>query len=356
MALCKYISTASSPSSLPTTCFQMYIFSILSLWKAKLLHAWYNRYPFRPLSWLLLRLLRRFGLAQRKYALLIGIEQYRESLRYCTLPGVPGDLRLYKEILTNGLGFHPYDITILTDHETSPLSKLYPNRVNMMREILNLGSSLCSGDLGFFGYTGHAVQLEDFSPSEFDTTDEAIVPANGSNTKESLIVDNDLNQWLVAPLPVGATLLAAFDCCHSATLLDLPFKYAIKRDEQEPGSSQQPTVKTTKAHNTNKGGQGFVLCVSACRDNQKAHELRDIHTGEVFGAMTALLHRQFISRRGIYGPGSSPGMAPPTVQEILVNLRGFLQEKGNKAMVQITSSKELPNPFFGSRVSSEISP
>ncbi|KAG8948619.1 hypothetical protein FRC03_000668 [Tulasnella sp. 419] len=236
----------------------------------------------------------------------------------------------------------------------------------MERELRRLGDSLGAGDLGFLGYSGHAIQ--------FDTENVAIVPTNGSTRQDSLIMNDDLSQWLVAQLPPGATLLvsqqtsgslpplkftvsdlkAAFDCCHSETLLKLPFKYDVEQDDQQQDANQQPTIKITRAGDKERGGHGFVLCLSASMHNQPAHEIRNTRTGEVFGAMTALLHQQFKSRNGSCGAGYSLSMAPPTVQDILVNLTTFFQEKGNSTMVQITSSKELPNPCFGGRSSSEV--
>ncbi|KAG8922989.1 Ca(2+)-dependent cysteine protease [Tulasnella sp. 418] len=193
----------------------MFFLNTISHLKATLFYVLYNCFLFRSISWILLQPLRRFGLARRPYALLIGIEQYKENGVWGQLPGARGDIRLYKEILTKGLGIHPYDIIVMNDFEFSPLSTFYPTRHNMEREIRKLGSSLRVGDLGFFSYSGHAKQLKEHAPSEADGMDEAIVPVDGSNEGENLIKDNELNSWLVAPLPAGATLLAACDASPS---------------------------------------------------------------------------------------------------------------------------------------------
>lgn len=39
------------------------------------------------------------------------------------------------------------------------------------------------------------------------------------------IRDDDLKTTLVSAMPSGSTLVALMDCCHSATVLDLPYKY-----------------------------------------------------------------------------------------------------------------------------------
>ncbi|RKP22239.1 peptidase C14, caspase domain-containing protein [Syncephalis pseudoplumigaleata] len=58
---------------------------------------------------------------------------------------------------------------------------------------------------------------------EKDGQDETIVPLDYE--KAGMIVDDDLHELLVRPLKPGVRLTAVFDCCHSGTVLDLPFTY-----------------------------------------------------------------------------------------------------------------------------------
>ncbi|KAF8497040.1 hypothetical protein F5888DRAFT_1699779 [Russula emetica] len=39
---------------------------------------------------------------------------------------------------------------------------------------------------------------------------------------DEIIIDNELDDILVKPLPTGSSLFALLDTCHSGTLLDLP--------------------------------------------------------------------------------------------------------------------------------------
>ncbi|KAG8937402.1 hypothetical protein FRC03_008183, partial [Tulasnella sp. 419] len=210
---------------------------------------------------------------RRRYAVLIGIGKYEDQERWPILEGAHNDLELYRKILQNAYDFDDKDIVELSD-EVDPSSPLYPNRKNIERELRRLGSSIKEGDLGFLGYSGHAKQIVKTVPatsnnSEIDQTDEAIVPIDDKPGHETVIIDNLLNEWLVAPLPQGAELLVALDvsgpssdcysslkfsiqCCASETLLDLPFKYAVKQD------GDQLQLSTENAHLTDKGGKGFV--------------------------------------------------------------------------------------------------
>ncbi|KAG8941985.1 hypothetical protein FRC03_003819, partial [Tulasnella sp. 419] len=90
------------------------------------------------------------------------------------------------------------------------------------------------------------------------------------------------------------------------------------------------------------------LCISACRDDQNAHEIRRKTTGQVFGAMTALLYHLFNDESVTDGANNATIMKPPTVKNILTKLREYFESQEHEAMVQITTSQPLPDPTFGS--------
>ena len=93
--------------------------------------------------------------------------------------------------------------------------------------------------------SGHSGQLENPNSDEEDGMDECeyspstrsrrsftqqrvavLVPVDyaqhpETHVKKRVILDNKLLKMLVDPLPVGASLTAIFDSCHSGTLLDL---------------------------------------------------------------------------------------------------------------------------------------
>ncbi|KAG8941448.1 hypothetical protein FRC03_004520 [Tulasnella sp. 419] len=135
-------------------------------------------------------------------------------------------------------------------------------------------------------------------------------------------------------------LQVALDCSASETPLDLPFKYVVQQDGDEL------QLSTEHAHLKNKGGKGFVLCISASKDDQNAHEIRMTTTGQIFGAMTALLYRLFNGFAD--GANNATIMKPPTVKDILTKSRDFFKSREHTTMVQITTSQPLPDPIFGS--------
>ena len=46
-----------------------------------------------------------------------------------------------------------------------------------------------------------------------------------------MIVDDELNTFLVNPLPQGCRLHAIVDACHSGSVLDLPYRSKIKNGQ-----------------------------------------------------------------------------------------------------------------------------
>lgn len=72
--------------------------------------------------------------------------------------------------------------------------------------------------------TGHGGRVvDDDVGEEADGYDETLVPVDYSTAGQ--IRDDDLYTNLVAAMPGGSTLVSLMDCCHSATVLDLPYKY-----------------------------------------------------------------------------------------------------------------------------------
>lgn len=62
-----------------------------------------------------------------------------------------------------------------------------------------------------------------------DGYDEVLVPVNFQNA--GLITDDDLYTALVGPMARGVTVTSLFDCCHSGTVLDLPYHFKANGNE-----------------------------------------------------------------------------------------------------------------------------
>ncbi|KAI9510660.1 caspase domain-containing protein [Russula earlei] len=156
------------------------------------------------------------GPAMRRRALLVGIT-YSNAKTWSELDGPHDDVDRYQKLLLSVYGYRPEDIVVLKDLQEFP-EHSRPTRVNMLRELKALVAGAEPGDRFTFFYSGHSDQQDATSDvGEEDDMDEMIITSD-----ELSIIDNELKEILVLPLPVGCSLLAILDTCHSGTMLDLP--------------------------------------------------------------------------------------------------------------------------------------
>lgn len=92
-------------------------------------------------------------------------------------------------------------------------------------------------DALFFHYSGHGGQTDDLDGDEEDGHDEVIYPVDFKQAGH--IVDDQIHQILVKPLPAGARLTAIFDSCHSGSCLDLPYIYSTQGILKEPNLAKE---------------------------------------------------------------------------------------------------------------------
>lgn len=114
-------------------------------------------------------------------------------------------------------------MVVLTDDQPNPLSR--PTRANIIRACHWLVEGARPNDSLFLHFSGHGGQTEDLDGDEEDGLDETIYPVDFKTA--GMIVDDELHDILVKPLPAGCRLTAIFDCCHSGSVLDLPYEYSV---------------------------------------------------------------------------------------------------------------------------------
>lgn len=197
-----------------------------------------------------------------KRALLIG-SNYTGS-RYA-LNGCINDVEnMRSRLLTKG--FDTANITVLID-TVNDVSKN-----SILGAIRTFVSSLKSGDLGIFHFSGHGGQIPDANKDEVDGQDECIYSFTKPSRLEP-ISDDVLRAELVDKLADGVILRCVLDCCHSGTGMDLPYFYyprkKVLRDVHEALSSKN------------------VVCISGCKDEQTSADA--FIQGRPQGALTACL-------------------------------------------------------------------
>jgi hypothetical protein len=135
-------------------------------------------------------------------------------------------------------GFEDENITILMDDgaHTEPTYK------NILAAYHELVSSAKAGDAIFCHYSGHGGKVRDDDGDEADGYDETLVPVDFNAAGQ--IRDDDIFSALIGPMPAGVTLTSVMDCCHSGTVLDLP--YVFKADGEQDQMAPPPDFDFSK--------------------------------------------------------------------------------------------------------------
>lgn len=109
--------------------------------------------------------------------------------------------------------------------------------------------------------SGHGGSTKDLDGDEDDGMDEVIYPLDFKQAGH--IVDDEMHDILVKPLPPGCRLTAIFDACHSATALDLPYVYSTEGVIKEPnalaGAGQGAMTAATDYLRGDVMGAGMAL-------------------------------------------------------------------------------------------------
>jgi hypothetical protein len=163
------------------------------------------------------------------------------------------DVAAFKTFL-NDFGFKGEQKVLTDDSQGDGM----PTREGILTGLKWLVQGAVSGDSLFLLYSGHGTHQQDENGDEEDGQDEAIVPCD-----EQLILDDELYEILVKDLPQGVKLVCMMDCCHSGSIIDLP--YVLKATGQGLKMERDPKAKP------NAGG--LVIMVSGCMDNQTSADL-----------------------------------------------------------------------------------
>lgn len=161
----------------------------------------------------------------RRHALLIGINYVGHNPG--ELSGCHNDVMNIKKYIMNVHGFQEEDIMVLMDDG----NHTEPTKDNILAAYSKLVAESVSGDAVFCHYSGHGGRLSDDNGDEEDGYDETLVPLDYENAGQ--IRDDDLFRILVQPMPEGVALTCVMDCCHSGTVLDLPYKFVADGESDE---------------------------------------------------------------------------------------------------------------------------
>lgn len=151
-----------------------------------------------------------------KRALLIAINYVGQKGE---LTGCINDALNMKKYIMDIWGFEDENITMIMDDG----EHMEPTRENILNAYNDLVIQSEAGDSIFCHYSGHGGKLRDDDGDEGDGYDETLVPVDFARSGQ--IRDDDLYESLVGCMPRGVYMTCLMDCCHSGTVLDLPYKF-----------------------------------------------------------------------------------------------------------------------------------
>lgn len=246
----------------------------------------------------------------RKKALLVGINYFgsKNELRGCI-----NDVKNMSQFLVQRWGYKWEDMVILTD-DLNDRARV-PTKENIIRAMQWLVKDARPNDSLVFHFSGHGGVTEDLNGDEESGFDDVIYPVDFEVAGE--IVDDDMHDIMVRPLPPGCKLTALYDSCHSGTALDLPYVYSTKGVVKEPNMLKEAgsgalsafmaynsgniggaissltsmAKKFAKSGNVNsdsikqfKGSPADVVSISGCKDDQTSADA--LENGMATGAMS----------------------------------------------------------------------
>ncbi|EPY39541.1 metacaspase [Angomonas deanei] len=252
-------------------------------------------------------------------ALLIGINYYGTSAE---LSGCCNDVK--QELATfQKTGFPVDEMVILADEEDFPGVTDLPTRNNIIRYMAWLVKGAEEGDVLFMHYSGHGTQTK--SNDQYEEYDQVICPSDYSSA--GCIVDNDIFALLGNNLPKGVRLTVLFDCCHSGSMLDLPYQFVGGSDAGSTGAHMKQVRRNNFCY-------GDILMISGCMDTQTSADVGNTATlgngtSGAGGAATQCLTYILLNTKNL------------SYQDTLVKTRDMLVKKKFEQVPQLSCSKPL---------------
>jgi len=260
-------------------------------------------------------------------AVFIGINYVgqRSALRGCV-----NDVRTMRNTIEKVLKFPIVSSKVLVEDPKFAGFTATPTKQNIVEAMKWLASEAKPGDTLFFHYSGHGGSVEErVKGSEASGKDQCIFPVDYDTS--GIIVDDDIYEYMVKPLPPGVRLTAVFDCCHSGSVMDLPYMARADSSSVIQDSSSANLIT------------GSVVMFAGCQDDQTSADAYQA-PGVWGGALTYSLSTTL---------SDNSSNEPITVTDLLLRMRQTLAGKYEQ-VPQMSSShpftKEGNFTFFGASV------
>ena len=239
-------------------------------------------------------------MANRFFALLVGIDRYANPHQAPHLRGCVADVEGTYTLLTNRFGVPAEQIRMLTarlDRPDDPAT--LPTRANIIAGWQEHFAQAGSGDVVFFHYSGHGSQARSADPNEPDGYDETIVPHDSRTRGVYDLADKELATLIHAVEERGAQVLVFLDCCHAGSgtrgLTAAVVRTCPADDRARALQTYLPGTRGWKA-SRREAPSGWLplgkhLLLAACRDDELSYEYRTPGGHQWQGAASYFFHK-----------------------------------------------------------------
>ncbi|KAI9342335.1 caspase domain-containing protein [Obelidium mucronatum] len=176
----------------------------------------------------------------RKKALFVGINYEGTDNQ---LGGCINDANNLKDFMIENYGLEDSKKTILLLTDDNENQKKRPTYKNILAGFVWLLAGAQAGDELVFTYSGHGGRDYVKGGDHDNDMENCLIPED-YETGGDIIRCDDVHEYLVAALPPGVKLTAILDCCHSGTMMELPYSY--KPDPNSGKMSPKKMAKTGK--------------------------------------------------------------------------------------------------------------
>jgi hypothetical protein len=231
------------------------------------------------------------GHLPNKYALLVGINNYKYSDRISPLAGSINDVEDMRQVLIGKFQFEPGNITVLTDSQAT--------HAGIISAIQNqLIAKAQPGDIVVFDYSGHGSQMKDVTGKMISGLDETIVPYDSRDPEGKVF---DISGAELHPLWVQLTnktknVTFILDSCHSGTLVRGARVRWIPTDTRDIPPDVARSLVASETRGVSAGEDNSTLkfaSIAAATSRESAFE--HYAEGKDHGALTYFLARQLRS-------------------------------------------------------------
>ncbi|MCH9631083.1 MAG: hypothetical protein S4CHLAM37_10960 [Chlamydiia bacterium] len=210
------------------------------------------------------------------------------------------------------------EMIVMSDYKQG--TDLYPTRRNILKQFDNFVERANVSKRAYMHYSGHGSYVRDTDGDEKDKRDEALCPIDSDY--EGYIEDDIIYEYLVKALDADVKLTAVTDCCHSGTIMDLPYKWTVD-GEYSFEQTTAPSSELKKLPN--------VVMISGCKDKQTSADGGQI-TGVSKGA--GALTAAYLETLREYN-------YQITYRELLTKIRARLHDDGFDQVPQLSSTYKL---------------